>query len=68
VRHGVDLPRGRAPSEKCAASERETGPREEVHPDVLDAMRELGVDLNVARPQRLTQELARQAQVLITMG
>ena len=31
-------------------------------------MRELGVDLSAVQPQRLTDELARQAQVLITMG
>jgi arsenate reductase len=35
---------------------------------VLEAMRELGVDLGAVRPQRLTDELARQARVLITMG
>jgi arsenate reductase len=42
------------------------GPR--VHPEVLRAMQELGVDLSGVQPQRLTDELASQAQVLITMG
>jgi arsenate reductase (thioredoxin) len=45
-----------------------TSPGTQVHPEVLDAMRELGVDLSAVRPQRLTDELARQAHVLITMG
>lgn len=31
-------------------------------------MRELGVDLSSARPQRLTVELAQGAELLITMG
>jgi arsenate reductase len=45
-----------------------TQPGAHVHPEVLDAMRELGVDLSAVRPQRLTDELAHQAHVLITMG
>ena len=31
-------------------------------------MRELGFDLTSVRPQRLTDELARRADVLVTMG
>jgi arsenate reductase len=45
-----------------------TQPGPHVHPEVLAAMRELGVDLSAVQPQRLTDELAHQAQVLITMG
>jgi arsenate reductase (thioredoxin) len=45
-----------------------TQPGGHVHPEVLAAMRELGVDLSAVRPQRLTEELALQAQWLITMG
>jgi arsenate reductase len=45
-----------------------TQPGPHVHPEVLEAMRELGVDLSGVQPQRLTDELAHQAQVLITMG
>jgi arsenate reductase (thioredoxin) len=44
----------------------EPGPR--VHPEVLAAMQELGIDLSSAKPQKLTEELARDAQLLITMG
>jgi hypothetical protein len=35
---------------------------------VFDAMREIGIDLSNARPQRLTTEMASRAQHLITMG
>jgi arsenate reductase len=45
-----------------------TSPGDRVHPTVVEAMRELGVDLAGVRPQKLTTELAREAQVLITMG
>ncbi len=44
----------------------EPGPR--VHPEVADAMREAGVDLAQAVPQRLTPELAAGARHLVTMG
>jgi protein-tyrosine-phosphatase len=45
-----------------------TEPGERVHPEVLAAMQEIGIDLNDAKPQKLTEELARNAQLLITMG
>ncbi|MFO0575853.1 MAG: arsenate reductase ArsC [Polyangia bacterium] len=45
-----------------------TQPAERVHPEVVEGMRELGIDLSGARPQRLTTELAQAAGVLITMG
>ncbi|HET7696647.1 MAG TPA: hypothetical protein VFK57_13115 [Vicinamibacterales bacterium] len=44
----------------------EPGPR--VHPEVVAAMREVGVDLSGAATSMLTADLARQAQMLITMG
>jgi arsenate reductase len=53
---------------KARAISAGTNPGTRVHPEVIEAMRELGVDLSAVRPQRLTEELARQAQVLITMG
>ena len=31
-------------------------------------MQEIGIDLSGAKPQKLTEELARDAQLLITMG
>ena len=45
-----------------------TQPGSRVHPEVLDAMREVGVDLSAAVPQKLTDDLARGASMLITMG
>ena len=45
-----------------------TEPGERVHPEVVGVMREIGIDLAALRPQKLTPELARQAQVLVTMG
>ena len=45
-----------------------TTPGERVHPEVVAAMQEEGIDLSGARPQKLTTELAAGAQLLITMG
>jgi arsenate reductase len=45
-----------------------TQPGAHVHPEVVSAMRELGIDLADARPQKLTPELAADAGVLVTMG
>jgi protein-tyrosine-phosphatase len=45
-----------------------TEPGLRVHPEVLAVMQEVGIDLSNAKPQKLTEELARGAQLLITMG
>ena len=45
-----------------------TTPGERVHPEVVEVMRELGIDLARRKPQRLTTELAQQADVIVTMG
>jgi arsenate reductase len=45
-----------------------TQPGERVHPVVVEAMKELGLDLAQNRPQKLTEELAQSATLLITMG
>ena len=45
-----------------------TQPAELVNPVVVEAMREAGIDLSHAKPQRLTTELAQNAEMLITMG
>lgn len=45
-----------------------TQPAEHVHPVVQEAMLEIGIELAGARPQKLTAELAQQAEMLITMG
>jgi arsenate reductase len=53
---------------KARAISAGTDPGRRVHPEVLIVMKERGVDLTAARPMRLTEDLARQAQWLITMG
>ncbi len=45
-----------------------TDPGPRVHPEVLAAMAEVGVDLTGITPQRLTAELADGAWMLVTMG
>ena len=49
-----------------AGSEADPGGR--VHPQVVEVMRELGIDLSDRRPQQLTRALAEQADVVVTMG
>jgi len=53
---------------KARAISAGTAPGSRVHPEVLEAMREVGIDLSDRRPQPLDDELARGAQMLITMG
>lgn len=57
----ADATRARAVS---AGTEPGTG----VHPEVVDAMREVGVDLAGRTPQKLTDALASTASILVTMG
>jgi len=45
-----------------------TTPGKRVHPEVVEIMRELGIDLADRVPQALTVELAQQADVVVTMG
>lgn len=45
-----------------------TTPADRVHPEVVEVMAELGIDLSDRTPQRLTRELAEQADVVVTMG
>ena len=39
-----------------------------MHPEALAVMQEIGIDLGATAPQKLTQELANDAALLITMG
>jgi arsenate reductase len=57
-----------ADSTKARAVSAGTDPGTRVHPEVLEAMSEVGIDLSGRTPQRLTDDLARDAQMLITMG
>ncbi|KYF83631.1 arsenate reductase [Sorangium cellulosum] len=54
--------------EKARAVSAGTEPGPRVHPEVLAAMAEEGIDLSAVKPQRLTDALARQAALLVTMG
>ena len=53
---------------KAEAISAGTEPGLRVHPEVLAAMQEVGIDLSGAGPQKLTEELAGGAALLITMG
>ena len=46
----------------------EADPDGRVHPEVVEVMRELGIDLSGRRPQPLSRELAERADVVVTMG
>ena len=43
-------------------------PAGHVHPEVVTVMAELGIDLSGRRPQRLSTELAQEADLVVTMG
>ena len=58
----------RAAGGRHTAASAGTTPAGRVHPEVVEAMRELGIDLAGRRPQLLTRELAEQADVVVTMG
>jgi arsenate reductase (thioredoxin) len=58
-RHGA----GRV-SVRSAGSE----PADELNPAVVEAMREVGIDLDGRRPRRLADEDVRGADVVVTMG
>jgi arsenate reductase (thioredoxin) len=58
----------RAASGRHTAASAGTHPGERVHPQVVDAMRELDIDLAHRTPQPLTHELAEEADVVVTMG
>lgn len=45
-----------------------TTPAEAVHPEVIEAMDEIGIDLSAAHPTALTRDLAAWADVVVTMG
>ena len=45
-----------------------TDPGLRVHPEVMEAMREVGIDLSHAEPTLLTHDLATQSSLLVTMG
>ena len=45
-----------------------TRPAEQVHPVVVTAMKEVGLDLSEVRPQLFSADMAKDAELLVTMG
>jgi arsenate reductase (thioredoxin) len=58
----------RAADGKHIALSAGTTPAQHVHPEVVEVMRELDIDLSDRTPQLLTRELAERADVVVTMG
>ncbi len=58
----------RAAADRHEARSAGTTPGERVHPEVVAAMAELGVDLADRKPRRLSTEDAEWADVVVTMG
>ena len=57
-----------ADADAARATSAGTQPGPRVHPEVLEVMREVGIDLSKATPQKLTTELAAGSTHLVTMG
>jgi arsenate reductase (thioredoxin) len=53
---------------KARAISAGTQPAERVHPEVVEALRQRGIDVSAGVPQKLTPELAASVGWLITMG
>ena len=53
---------------KARAISAGTQPSERVHPEVVQTMLEVGIDLTNAKPRLLTEDLARESTLLVTMG
>ena len=58
----------RAAGGRHSAASAGTTPAERVHPEVVEVMAEVGIDLSGNRPRRLDEEMARAADVVVTMG
>jgi len=58
----------RAADGRHSASSAGTTPADRVHHEVVEVMRELGVDLSDRMPHRLEREDAQRADVVVTMG
>jgi len=43
-------------------------PADEIHPVVVQAMEEVGIDLSAERPKRIDDDVVRASDVVITMG
>ncbi len=64
----VRTPSTGGPSEDHEARSAGTTPGERVHPEVVEAMRELDIDLSSRVPRKLVNQDAEWADVVVTMG
>jgi protein-tyrosine-phosphatase len=58
----------RAAAGRHGAEAAGTQPAEHLHPAVVEAMDEIGIDLSDRTPRLLTREMAERADVVVTMG
>ena len=58
----------RASAGRHEAESAGTEPADHVHPEVVEVMDELGIDVSERSPRRLTREMAERADVVVTMG
>jgi arsenate reductase len=58
----------RAAGGRHTAASAGTTPGDRVHPEVVEVMGELGIDVSDRVPRALTTELAQEADVVVTMG
>ena len=58
----------RAAAGRHEAESAGTTPGDRVHPEVVEAMQELGIDVSGRVPRALTREMAERADVVVTMG
>ena len=52
----------------CRAISAGTRPAKRVHPEVVEVMKEIGIEIGSSTPQILSEDLAQTATVLVTMG
>jgi arsenate reductase len=58
----------RAAEGRHEAASAGTTPAERVHPEVVEAMAEIGIDVSRETPRKLSEEMAEWADVVVTMG
>jgi arsenate reductase (thioredoxin) len=58
----------RAAGGRHEAASAGTTPAERVHPEVVEAMAEIGIDVSREIPRKLSEEMAEWADVVVTMG
>ncbi len=43
-------------------------PADKINPVVIEAMREIGIDISMNKPKLITQQMAQEADIIVTMG